>query len=401
MMDPSRLLELCPSLVSHHDATGVFLFASSSSSSILGLSPADLVGVPLWEIACEEDQAALSKSFATFMREGSPKTLRFRVSRGQTQVSMEMRSRVVEADDGKKTAICVTHEVDEAPAEASAKAETSPPWKAHWEALVKLVPGIVWYAPIHPDGTRGKAQFISDYLERVTGYTPYEWLHTPNFWPSIIHPEDLEMTLKDTARAMAEGTPGPVYRVYTRDRKLIYFQSYLYVLRDVLGKPEQLYGLTLDVTGFKETEAQNAALLVDVQHAADERAILIQELEAAAEQILSLSAPVIPINKQAIVLPLIGPLNASRMEVVLQNILQSVESLRARVVILDLTSVPCLDEAGAAGIVRAARAARLLGASMVLTGMRADVSRAMVLLGMSLEDIPTRPTLLRALQELR
>ncbi len=43
-----------------------------------------------------------------------------------------------------------------------------------------------------------------------------------------------------------------------RTGNTIYFQSYMRVLRDASGQPQRLYGLTLDVTTFKETEAANA-----------------------------------------------------------------------------------------------------------------------------------------------
>jgi rsbT co-antagonist protein RsbR len=62
-----------------------------------------------------------------------------------------------------------------------------------------------------------------------------------------------------------------------------------------------------------------------------------------------------------------------------------------------LTGAVALEPAGADALVRAARAARMLGVRVILTGLRADVARMMVELGLELENIPTRATLTRAL----
>ncbi len=233
----------------------------------------------------------------------------------------------------------------------------------------------------------------------MVGYTPEEWITTPNFWTSIMHPDDVELMAKAVPRSIDDGSPPPAYRVFARSGRVVYFQSYMRVRRDARGAPERLYGLTLDVTTFKETEAENAALLAEVRRAAEEREVLLEQLTQRARDVLALSAPLIPLGEGVVVMPLIGTVDEDRAALVLRNLLEGVAERRARVAILDMTGVPSLDAEGAEGLVQAARGVELLGARVVLTGLRADVARTLVSLGLSLEDVPTRGTVLHALAE--
>jgi len=55
--------------------------------------------------------------------------------------------------------------------------------------------------------------------------------------------------------------------------------------------------------------------------------------------------------------------------------------------------VPSVDTQTADTLVRAARALKLLGAEVVITGIRPDVAQTLVTLGMDLQGIVTRGTL--------
>jgi len=398
-MDPGLLLDQCPDVLSHHRVSGVFEYASAAAARVFGRPARELVGASILDLAAEEDRSSLAEGWSKALAEGAAAGLRFRVARGGTTAWVETNVRALESG-----AICSTRDVtDQVQKEReledrAARAELG---FIHWQELVAQIPGIVWFAPMREDGTRESANFISDYLERVTGYTPHEWLTTPNFWPSIIHPDDLDATLAATARALRDGSrePGPAYRVRAKDGRTVYFQSFMRVRRRPDGKPERLYGLTLDVTTFKEAEAKNAALLDDVRRASAEREALLGELARRADEILALSAPILPLGKGALVMPIIGAVDAPRGKHIVETLLRYLRAHEVNVAILDVTGVPKLDHAGASALVRAARAAKLLGADVVFTGLRAEAARAMIELGLGLEDLPTRSTLVRAVAE--
>jgi anti-anti-sigma factor len=137
-----------------------------------------------------------------------------------------------------------------------------------------------------------------------------------------------------------------------------------------------------DVTERRRTETE-----------AEQRRALEEIVRAQANALLVLSMPLIPISDEIVVVPLIGDLNAERMQHVQKTVVQGIAKSRAQVVLLDLTGVPSLDAASSDAILCTARAARLLGAKVILTGMRSDVAQILVSQGRDLGGIVTHRTL--------
>lgn len=67
-------------------------------------------------------------------------------------------------------------------------------------------------------------------------------------------------------------------------------------------------------------------------------------------------------------MPLIGSIDKARADRIMQTLLVGIGDARARTAILDITGVAVVDTLVADGLLRAARAARLLGAEVILTG---------------------------------
>jgi methyl-accepting chemotaxis protein len=125
-----------------------------------------------------------------------------------------------------------------------------------------------------------------------------------------------------------------------------------------------------------------------------ETARLQQEIIRVQEATLEeLSTPLIPINDQITVMPLVGAVDSRRSQRVMEVLLFGVSKSRAKLVILDVTGVAVVDTQVAEGLVRAARALRLLGARVVITGIRPEVAQTLVTLGVQLGDIVTHGTL--------
>jgi anti-anti-sigma regulatory factor len=137
-----------------------------------------------------------------------------------------------------------------------------------------------------------------------------------------------------------------------------------------------------DVTEKRRAEAER-------DHIALQERVIAAQTAALAE----LSTPLIPISEQIVVMPLIGVVDPQRAERVLVTLLQGVQGSRARVAILDITGVPVVDSSVAEALVRAASSVRLLGAEVVLTGIRPDVARSLIELGLDLSTLITRGTL--------
>lgn len=119
-----------------------------------------------------------------------------------------------------------------------------------------------------------------------------------------------------------------------------------------------------------------------------------QELLRAHEAaLMRLSTPLIPISDELVVMPLIGLLDQGRVDQATQTLLEGVQRLRAAVAILDVTGVAVVDAAVADALVRAARAVGLLGARVVLTGIRPEVAATLASLETDLLGLITCGTL--------
>jgi rsbT co-antagonist protein RsbR len=112
-----------------------------------------------------------------------------------------------------------------------------------------------------------------------------------------------------------------------------------------------------------------------------------------AEALAELSTPLIPISDDVVVMPLVGVLDTRRAQLVQITLLAGVAERRARIAILDITGVSFVDTQVANALIQAAKSVRLLGAQMVLTGIRPTVAQTLVGLGVDLSGIVTQGTL--------
>ncbi|WP_437486884.1 response regulator [Sorangium sp. So ce1014] len=122
-------------------------------------------------------------------------------------------------------------------------------------------------------------------------------------------------------------------------------------------------------------------------------ALQAQIIAAQAARLAELSTPIIPISDQILVMPLIGMVDEERAQGMVDAATMGVSGRRAAVMILDITGVSRVDARVAQALLRAARAVRLLGAQVVITGIRPEVARELVALGAEMTEMVTQSTL--------
>ena len=150
-------------------------------------------------------------------------------------------------------------------------------------------------------------------------------------------------------------------------------------------------------TTIAERTAALQHALAEVRTRAEEQAQLLAQVEQQRATIRDLSVPVIPIAATTLVMPLVGGLDHARLSLMQAQALQAVERAAARVLILDITGVPMVDSQVAQGLLSVVQATQLLGAEVVLVGIRPEVAQAMVGLGLDLEGMRTFSDLQSAL----
>jgi rsbT co-antagonist protein RsbR len=116
------------------------------------------------------------------------------------------------------------------------------------------------------------------------------------------------------------------------------------------------------------------------------------------DEILELSTPVIQVWDNVLVLPVIGTLDSVRAARLTEGLLDRISQIQAEVVILDISGVPAIDTDVAQHLLRTVEAARLMGTTSVLSGVRPETAQAIVHLGIDLGSLRSRNSLKDALQ---
>ena len=121
--------------------------------------------------------------------------------------------------------------------------------------IVASVPGIVWEARIKPDGVTQQTDFVSAHIKEMLGYTVEEWLSTPDFWSTVVHPDDRARAEAEAAQIYSNESSGrQEFRYVTRDGRAVWVESTYVVIRDDEGQPVGLRGVTIDITERKKAE---------------------------------------------------------------------------------------------------------------------------------------------------
>jgi rsbT co-antagonist protein RsbR len=226
--------------------------------------------------------------------------------------------------------------------------------------------------------------YIFDWIEQRTvyanreitgllGYGPDELKRLGSgVLPALMHPDDLAR-MPDLLARQAAARDGDVventYRMRHTSGLWRWFRSRDTVFtRGADGAPAQILGAAHDVTAEVEAELDLTLRREGV-------------IEAQQEALRELGTPLIPIADGVVAMPLIGVIDSARAAQILETLLEGISRYRASSAILDVTGVKVVDSHVAGALLRAARAAGLLGAEVVLTGIGPTIAQTLVGLG--------------------
>jgi rsbT co-antagonist protein RsbR len=172
------------------------------------------------------------------------------------------------------------------------------------------------------------------------------------------------------------------------------------LLRDVLGRSllvnyasdRDLLGRILDAY---EPAANRIAVTVGVSFVEERERVIREQQEAIRE----LSTPVLQVRDRLLILPIIGAVDSPRARQLTEQLLGAIQANRARVVVIDITGVASVDETVANHLVQTVEAARLMGASAVITGLSSKIAQTIVDLGVDLGMLNTAGDLQGGLEE--
>lgn len=168
------------------------------------------------------------------------------------------------------------------------------------------------------------------------------------------------------------------------------FLDGILTLRDVYGRslfrrylrePDRLN----DALGVFEPVVNRILVIVAMTFITERERVLRQQQEAIRE----LSTPVLQVRDRMLILPIIGLIDSDRARQLTEQLLGAIREFRAQVVVMDITGVAAVDSKVANHLIQTVDAARLLGTTVILTGVSPATAQTIVTIGVDLSRIQT------------
>ncbi len=160
------------------------------------------------------------------------------------------------------------------------------------------------------------------------------------------------------------------------------------LLRDVLArslfkKYQADFEVLNQVLDAYEPAANRIANTVAVSFVQERERVIRQQQEAIRE----LSTPVLQVRERLLILPIIGVIDSQRARQLTEQLLNGIRQNRAKVVVVDITGVPTIDATVANHLVQTVDASRLMGASVIITGLSSEIAQTLVTIDVDLTKV--------------
>jgi rsbT co-antagonist protein RsbR len=167
-----------------------------------------------------------------------------------------------------------------------------------------------------------------------------------------------------------------------------YLAAYLFYLEEVAALVRERPGSREEMRKLHGAVAKvvflDLGLAIDAYMFERDRTIRSQQREL--EQ---LSTPVLQLRQGLLILPIVGMLDSRRAQQLTEQLLLAIRTRRGRVVVLDVTGVAAVDSRVANHLIQTVDAARLMGATAIITGVSPEVAQTLVGLGIDLGSVTT------------
>src|SRR5213595_2974880 len=162
------------------------------------------------------------------------------------------------------------------------------------------------------------------------------------------------------------------------------------LLRDVLArslfaKYQADFAKLNRILDAYEPAANRIANTVAVGFVQERERIIREQQEAIRE----LSTPVLQVRERLLILPIIGVIDPQRARQLTQQLLRAIRTNRAKVVVIYITGVAAMDSNVANHLVQTVEASRLLGATVIVTGLSPEIAQTLVTIGVDLSEMAT------------
>jgi PAS domain S-box-containing protein/putative nucleotidyltransferase with HDIG domain len=242
------LLEGFPEIIFSIDLLGRFTFINPLIEKLTGYKVDQVLGHSFERFIHPDDlpglKSRIERAFA-----GQPESYEFRiVDKSGRTLNVYSSSRMIQ-EDGKVIGLAgVMVEITKKTQTEQALREA----EAKFHALVEQIPAAVYTDAIDDVSS---TIYISPQIEKISGFSPAEWIAEPALWSKIIHPEDQELVIKENQATNRSGERFLIeYRLIARDGRTVWVRDEAAILHDSNGKPICWQGVMLDISEKKQAD---------------------------------------------------------------------------------------------------------------------------------------------------
>lgn len=373
--DMQRVFDALTTPVFYKDTQGRYVGCNAAFAAFLGRHRSEIIGKTAYDLAPPHLAETYHQADLALMRQRSTQIYEAEViaANGESRVVQFSKAPIVDSAGNVVGLIGAMQDLTE---RKRAEQET-----ARLMEILENTPDVIGMAD-----AQGRVVYMNKAGRRLRGLSSeadLDGMQIADFHPAwaakIIYEEAIPTADRqgywsgDLAMINARGEEIPVSQVllahHDTDGKLVYVTG---IMRDI-------------------SERQK------VERALREREIQEQVIEAQRATLRELSTPLLPISSEVVVMPIIGTVDSARAQQIMETVLQGVSEYHASLAILDITGVKVMDTQVAGALLHAAHAVRLLGAQVVLSGIRPEIAQTLVHIGIDMRDIVTRSTLQQAI----
>ncbi len=228
--------------------------------------------------------------------------------------------------------------------------------------------------PLVTISAEGKITDVNEASVQVTG-VPRERLIGTDFSNYFTEPQKAREGYRQVfSEGFVRDYPLAIRHSSGRVTDVLYNAS---VYKDEQGKVLGVFAAARDITERKRAE---------------------ERIQQQSRDIMELSTPVMQVWQGVVAAPLIGSLDSQRTQHFMERLLNRIVETNSPVALVDIMGVPTVDTQTAQHLIETISAVRLLGAQVVLTGVRPAIAQTLVHLGVDLTGIITRSSMSAGLQ---
>ena len=246
----SQLLSSSPAVIYSYKATGDFAptFVSQNITDWLGYEPQEyLRDADFWRRCVHPDDFAAVEAEAVQLFKKGRHAVEYRfLKKDGTYCWVNDAQQLIRDEKGQPAEVVGSwSDVTDRKRAQAAAAEA----RDRVEHLLASSPAVIYsfkatddYAPT----------FISRNVKDLLGYDAQEYLDSPDFWRSRVHPQDSERILDDYSRLFTEGHLSTEYRFRKKDGSYCWISDELQLLRNGANEPIEVVGSWNDITARKQ-----------------------------------------------------------------------------------------------------------------------------------------------------